>query len=69
MSLKTTTWERVKGRMSENLIRKITNMVAVKGRYINNIESDVRNQDPELANEFLDELDQIEYELQNLRGN
>lgn len=67
MSLKTTTWERVKGLMSEDLIQKIMNLVEVEGRYISNIENDVRRQDPNLANQLLDELEQIQYQIKELK--
>jgi 2C-methyl-D-erythritol 2,4-cyclodiphosphate synthase len=67
MSLKTTTWERVKGLMSEDLTKKVTNLVEVKGRYMSNIENDVRRQDPDLANQILDELEQIQYQIKELR--
>lgn len=59
MSILTATWKTVKTQMSEDLIRKVTQLVEVKDRYIANIESDLLHIDPELRKEFLDELEDI----------
>lgn len=64
MSIRSVTWESVKGGLNAELIKKVEEMTNTEGRYIANIERDVRDQDPELANTLMEDLKSFQYEEQ-----
>ncbi len=63
MSVRSIGYDSIKGMLSEEMRRKVEKFVNTKGRYIANIETDLRYHDPGLANDFIDECKEAQYEI------